>query len=119
MRDNLRKAIDDWKSSTFNDLWELRDVKQHKQESGEFLLIISQSGSFNYEGKNEHIQGLKFFLTFAQQSRKIDSGNELSINSNGDLILFKKCCELCDEDFLNKASNWLEKISKELLSNNQ
>lgn len=105
--------------TNLNSFGGLRNIKEYKQEDEEFLLIISHSGNFHFQGKTELIQGVKFFLTFAQQSREIGISNEMVPNSDGDLILFEKCCELCEEDFLNKASQWLEKNNEELSSSIQ
>jgi hypothetical protein len=115
MRDDLRKAIDDWKESESSIIGciVVKEVEECKQESGEYCLFISCTQTSDFDGKVGFIKGKAYFSTSGQTSRDTSIYNGLNI-SGGDLEVFKAKCILAEKRFVAdrkaKHGNYVKKV---------
>ena len=90
MRNDLRKAIDDWKASESSIIGcgVVKEVEELKQESGEYCLFISCIQTSGFDGKVGFIKGKECFSTSGQMSQNASIYNELNV-SDGDLEVLR------------------------------
>ncbi len=100
MKADLRKVIEEWKN---NKDFGINQVKE-KESHGNYLLQISSSIKFNFEGNSEIITTFKLMQTIAQE-------DNYKYSSKGDIASFKKLCESVEQELLLKCSDKLRTLT--------
>ena len=116
MLDNLSEAISNWKTS--NSFHANREVIEHKQESGEYFLIIKCSTTVSFQGKTEVLSKAKLLFTNGQNNnndtfihKELTRGTSIQ-----DLKIFERYCEIIENDLLNDCSEWIRIVTKDFLN---
>lgn len=100
MRDDLKKAIEEWKTKTE---YEVRDVVSKNTTGSEYILVISESVDLAFEGQTQTVTEFVFFLTHGQSSTS-------RYSSDGDVYRFKKITAVVENRFLGRCSDVLKDL---------